>query len=207
MISDPLGTDELTREGIRKAERHLSRQDLIMAQIISSRAPCNLSDLSYRPFSTLARSIIGQQLSSKAAETISKRVRRAIGGGLAARRIYSVSVEDLRSCGLSRTKAAYIKEIARRVVENEFAFSSIRCAPAEDVLESLLELPGVGRWTAEMFMIFGLKHPDVLALDDAGLRRAAKLLYGSDDLASLAKNWHPYCSVASWYLWAYLDGQ
>ena len=74
-----------------------------------------------------------------------------------------------------------------------------------DAISVLTALPGVGPWTAEMFLIFGLKRPNVLALGDAGLKRAARLLYGSDDLEMHAQRWHPYCSVASWYLWRHLD--
>jgi endonuclease III len=114
---------------------------------------------------------------------------------------------DLRSAGLSHRKVTYIKELARRVLAKEIDFAKLRQSPSEHAVQCLLEVPGVGPWTTHMFLIFGLNHPNVLALDDAGLRRATKLLYRNAKLETVSERWHPYCSVASWYLWRHLDSQ
>ena len=123
--------------------------------------------------------------------------------------VLSVSVDTLRSAGLSAAKARYILELALRVTDGRLNFDNLENQPDADAIITLTELPGVGRWTAEMFLIFGLKRPDVLALGDAGLRRAAKMLYGYSEESELLERisipWSPYRSVASWYLWKHLD--
>ena len=113
---------------------------------------------------------------------------------------------ELRGAGLSSAKARYILELARRVDDGTLDFGALKRQSDDDVIRALVDLPGIGQWTAEMFLIFGLHRPDVLALGDAGLKRAARLLYGKNaNLERIGKRWRPYCSVASWYLWRHLD--
>ena len=199
----PFANGKITREIIKKAERHLSK-DAVMEKLIAVHGSCPLADTCYRPFQTLARSIIGQQLSAKAANTIGSRVRKVIKGELVPKRIHDTPVEIFRAAGLSQAKAKYLKELARRVLSKELDFSKLKDKTDEEVINNLIALPGIGRWTSEMFLIFGLKRQNVIALDDAGLRRAVKLLY-EEELETCQDRWQPYRSIASWYLWQHLD--
>lgn len=190
-----------------EAGRHLSASCPVMAELVVRYGPCPLPDKNYTPFETLAASIIGQQLSVKAADTIEKRVLTAIGGGLTPERILAVEPEALRTCGLSNAKIRYIGILAERVAGGLMDFGAMAAEPDNEVvIGQLVDLPGVGRWTAEMFLIFGLKRPDVLSLGDVGLQRAARLLFGEDEsLEAIGTRWQPYRSIASWYLWQSLD--
>lgn len=158
------------------------------------------------PFADLASSIISQQLSIKAADTI---LRRALVhlGSLTPKAVLAVKAEDLRAAGVSGPKVRYLKALAEAVHSGELDFSSFASQSSEEVIATLTKVPGIGRWTAEMFLIFVLGHSDVLSLGDAGLKRAARKLYGEKkELAVIGRKWRPYSSVASWYLWRHLDG-
>ena len=125
-------------------------------------------------------------------------------------RVLSVSLDQLRVAGLSAAKARYIRELAARVCDGRLKFAELTAIEDEAVVAKLIEVPGIGRWTAGMFLLFGLKRLDVLALGDAGLQRAARLLYGKKRksltlLPRVAEVWRPYRSVASWYLWRSLE--
>jgi DNA-3-methyladenine glycosylase II len=189
------------------ASRHLSENCPVMAELVVRHGPCTMMERKYQPFETLAASIIGQQLSVKAADTIERRVLGIIGGSLTPAGILSVEPEALRGCGLSNAKVRYIRTLAERVAAGGMDFEAMAAEPDDEVvIKALVELPGVGRWTAEMFLIFGLKRPDVLSLGDVGLQRAARLLYGeSETLETVGRRWQPYRSIASWYLWQSLD--
>lgn len=181
-----------------------------MRRLIRAHGPCDLADREFRPFATLARSIIGQQISSKAAETITDRVRILIGESFTPEAILRADPNQMRTAGLSVAKSRYLRDIASRVLGDSFSFDSLVSLDDDAAVVRLVELPGVGQWTAEMFLIFGLKRPDVLALRDAGLQRAARMLYGSPRhkssvLEKVSEPWRPYRSIASWYLWAHLD--
>ena len=193
-------------KAIRKAERHLAKIDAVMKRLIARHGHCPLAEREFQPFHILANSIISQQLSTKAAATIKQRVGELVGVPFQTERMLSVSAESLRAVGLSQAKARYILELAERVSDRRLAFDEIMSKDDEDVIETLVECPGIGRWTAEMFLLFGLKRLDVLAVGDAGLQRAARILYGKKRksktlLPRVAEAWRPYRSVASWYLW------
>lgn len=194
---------------MREAERHLSQADEVMASLVADYGPCPLAEREFRPFHTLARSIISQQLSAKAADTIERRVSQIIPTPFGPDEILTVPVERLREAGLSSRKAGFIRQLAEHVTRGRLNFDELAGYPDESVIVALMELPGIGQWTAEMFLIFGLKRPDVLALGDAGLRRAAKMLYQDSDenglLERVSVTWRPYRSIASWYLWRHLD--
>jgi DNA-3-methyladenine glycosylase II len=176
-----------------------------MARLIVEHGPCPLADREFRPFQTLVNSIISQQLSAKAADTIERRVQ-AIVPSFTPAEFLAVSTEALRAAGLSSAKARYILELAQRVSDGRLNLEAMQEAPDADVIAALVELPGIGQWTAEMFLIFGLSRPDVLSLGDAGLQRAVRLLFGDDaKLEHMGQSWRPFCSVASWYLWRHLD--
>jgi DNA-3-methyladenine glycosylase II len=187
------------------AEQRLRQSCRVMAQLIAQHGPCPLADREFRPFQTLANSIISQQLSAKAAATIERRVLAVVPGFTPAG-FLAVSSEALRAAGLSSAKARYIIELAQRVSAGRLDLEAMQQAPDAEVITALVELPGIGQWTAEMFLIFGLRRPDVLSLGDAGLQRATRLLFGDDaKLERVGQLWRPFCSIASWYLWRHLD--
>jgi DNA-3-methyladenine glycosylase II len=195
---------------IRKAERHLAKADPIMKRLIARHGSCPLAQRDFEPFNMLANSIISQQLSTKAAASIKQRVGELVGVPFQTDRVLSATIDQLRAAGLSQAKARYIHELAARVSEGRLAFDAILNKDDEEIIAALIESPGIGRWTAEMFLLFGLKRMDVLALGDAGLQRATRLLYGKKRksitlLPHVAEAWRPYRSIASWYLWRSLQ--
>jgi DNA-3-methyladenine glycosylase II len=195
----------LSTKGVAEAQRHLIQSCNVMARLVATHGSCPLGKRGFRPFQTLVTSIISQQLSAKVAHSIENRVLNVVPT-FCPTGFLSTSFETLRGAGLSMTKVKYIKEMAERVAEGRLNFDALTHLPDDEVITALTELPGVGRWTAEMFLIFGLKRPDVLATGDAGLQRAVRLLYGDDaTLENTGPLWKPYCSVASWYLWRHLD--
>jgi DNA-3-methyladenine glycosylase II len=163
-------------------------------------------------FETLARSITFQQLSGKAAGTIFGRLRKAVGRRFTATGFLKLTVEELRACGLSRQKIASLTDLAERVARREIQFHKLVDLPDEAIIESLSKVRGVGVWTVQMFLIFALQRPNVLPVGDLGVRNAVRKAYGLSEipkpteLAAIAEKWHPYCSIASWYLWRSLDG-
>ncbi len=200
----------MTASAIRKAERHLAKADPIMKRLIARHGPCPLAAREFEPFHMLTSSIVSQQLSAKAAAAIKQRLAVLIPPPFAPERFLQMSPERLRAAGLSQAKSRYIFALAGRVCDGRFLFGEMVGRDDEDVIETLAECPGIGRWTAQMFLIFGLKRLDVLAVGDAGLQRAARLLYGKKRrsrtlLPRVAEAWRPYRSVASWYLWRSLE--
>jgi len=195
----------LSKRTVNAAERWLSRACPVMSQLIVQHGPCSLATGKYEPFKTLVTSIIGQQLSAKAADTIKRRVL-AIVAEFTPAAFLNMQPSVLRDAGLSTAKTRYILELSNRVIDGRLDLAGLTVQPDEAVIAALTDLPGVGRWTAEMFLIFSLRRPDVLSLGDAGLQRATKLLYGENvELGSTGEVWRPYRSIASWYLWRHLD--
>ncbi len=183
-----------------------------MKRLIAKHGRCPLAEREFEPFHMLANSIISQQLSTKAAATIKQRVGVLVGVPFQTSRVLSTSIEKLRGAGLSQAKTRYIHELAAHVNDGRLEFHKITSLPDESVIEKLVVVPGIGRWTAEMFLLFGLKRLDVLAVGDAGLQRAARILYGKKRksetlLARVAEAWRPYRSIASWYLWRSLESR
>jgi len=197
-------------KAIRKAERHLAKTDPIMRGLIAKHGHCPIAEREFQPFHMLANSIISQQLSTKAAATIKVRVGSFVGVPFQTSKILATEPARLRGAGLSGAKTRYIWELAAHVSDGRLDFEEIVSLADEAVIEKLVIVPGIGRWTAEMFLLFGLKRLDVLAIGDAGLQRAARNLYGSKRksatlLSRVAENWRPYRSIASWYLWRSLE--
>lgn len=193
------------------ALQHLRNADPVMAGIIERVGPYALS-LREPTFETLARSITFQQLSGKAAGTIFARLKKAVGRRFTAAAFLRLSVEELRACGLSRQKIASLQDLAGRVARREISFRKLTDLEDEEVILQLSQVRGVGVWTVQMFLIFALQRPNVLPVSDLGIRSAVRKAYGLDDLpkaaelAAIAEKWHPYCSVATWYLWRSLEG-
>jgi len=195
----------VTKSLARDAEAHLSRSCPIMASLVMRHGGCSLGTIETEPFPTLVNAIIGQHLSAKAARTIRGRFNK-LAVPFNAQQVALIPHSSLRSIGISAAKAGYILGIASRIASEGLDLNDL-CEKADnDVISSLCDLPGVGRWTAEMFLIFGLKRPDVLSLGDAGLQRAGRMLFGpSKKLEAISETWRPYRSIASWYLWRALD--
>jgi DNA-3-methyladenine glycosylase II len=163
-------------------------------------------------FETLARSITFQQLSGKAAGTIFGRLRKAVGRRFTAPGFLKLTPEELRGCGLSRQKIASLTDLAQRVASREIQFHKLRHLEDEEIIALLSQVRGVGVWTVQMFLIFALQRPNVTPWGDLGIRNAVRRAYDLPELpkptevAMLAEKWHPYCSIACWYLWRSLDG-
>jgi DNA-3-methyladenine glycosylase II len=200
-------TATLTDSVKRTAEHHLGHADPVMAKLITTHGVCRIGKTRRDPFDTLATSIISQQLSVKAADTIEKRVR-ALMPAFDPVAVLAVSHESLRSAGLSNGKAKYLHALANHIIDGKLDFAAFKRYPDDQVIESLTQVSGIGKWTAEMFLIFGLRRPDVLATGDVALQRAVRNLYGArKTLEQVGKKWRPYASVASWYLWRSLENK
>ena len=197
---------------IQKARRHLRAADPVMKAVIDAVGPFTLRPERKRRFSVLARAIISQQVSTAAARTIRGRLEGIIdNGGLTAEGIGRLTEPQLRSVGLSRQKASYLLDLARKSLDGTVRLDRIGRLPDEAVIEMLTKVKGIGRWTAEMFLIFSLGRLDVLPVDDLGVRAAIKDLYGLNELPDkaaclqIAAPWRPYATIGSWYCWRSLD--
>lgn len=189
------------------AERYLMRRDPVLARVIRQAGPCGLRPRRKPAFQVLATSIISQQLSVKAAATIQRRVEAMLGGTLDAAALAAADADALRACGLSQAKARWLRALGAQAVSGELDFRRIARMDDEAAITTLDALPGVGRWTAEMFLIFAMGRPDIFSLGDVGLRNGINRLYNNgerlDDAATLAiaETWAPWRSVACWYVW------
>ena len=197
---------------MRKAINHLKKSDPVLAAIIQRVGPYRIQ-FREPEFGTLVRSIVYQQLSGKVASVIMERLLDALPSRkLTPRAILKLTPEQMRSVGLSGAKTAYIRDLAGRTKAGEVVFKNIHGRTDEEVIEHLTQVKGIGVWTAHMFLIFALQRPNVLPVGDLGVRSAIRKAYGLEELpkpeevARIAAGWHPYCSVAAWYLWRSLEG-
>jgi DNA-3-methyladenine glycosylase II len=193
------------------ALRYLSRKDPLLGSIIKSVGKYSI-EIRPDPFRSLVEAIVYQQLAGRAADAIFARFLRIYGGRFPSpKRILSTSDSTLRAAGLSRQKIAYIKDIAGRVFDGRLDLGLLWNMDDSQVIEQLTQVKGIGRWTAEMFLIFCLGRSDVLPVGDLGLRRAVMRTYGLPELPSPAEMqefgaaWKPYSTVATWYLWKSLE--
>ena len=201
------------RDQIRAAEQHLADVDPVMAEVIVRHGPCTLGAKARDPFHTLCSSIISQQLSSKAADTIQARLMAGIGAATAITPLLLAAAthEQLRTCGLSNAKAKWLKALGEAADAGTLDFGALARLDDEAAIELLDALPGIGRWTAEMFLMFALGRLDLFAMDDVGLRRGVAMLYNKGKPVSdartlkIVRKWAPYRTVASWYLWRVAD--
>lgn len=192
---------------------HLSENDAKLAKIIKAHGQIRFTPEG-EMFESLVESILGQQLASAAANAIIKRVRALYAGGeLDPKSLYSTPIRKLRSAGVSPQKVRYLKDLSGRVVKGKLDLESLRTASDEEMLKALDEVLGIGPWTVHMLMIFTLGRTDVLPVDDLGIKKGIQSAYRlkkmpkKEKIELLAKNWHPYCSVASLYLWRHKDGR
>src|SRR3954462_7193506 len=198
------------------AIEHLRKADEVMGTLVKEHGHLDASQRGRgRPkdaYGALIRSIVGQQLSTKAARTIYERLTNQFGGHTPTpRQLLEADPEDIRAAGLSRTKVAYLRDLAEHVEDGELDLEQLAELPDGEVIAQLTAIKGLGVWTAHMFLIFHLGRPDVLPVGDLGIRRAAQIAYGLDDLPEpaelegLAEAWRPYRSLACLYLWRSLD--
>jgi len=195
---------------MRKAINHLSKVDPILRAIIERVGPFKME---YGPpeFHSLAEAIVYQQLNGKAALTIFKRFTAFTGDPVTPEGILKLTAQQLRSVGLSKQKASYLRDMAERAARGELDFSALHGLSDDEVIKHLTQVKGVGVWTAQMFLMFSLQRPDILPTGDLGIQIAMKKHYKKRKLPKplqmekIAKLWAPYRSFACWYLWRSLD--
>jgi len=192
-----------------RAKRALARRDAVLARIMRE-CPRVAMQARGDPFQTLARSIVGQQISVKAAQSVWNRFAAAVPE-VSPAEVLKLRLRRLRSCGLSARKGEYVRDLARHFVDGTIHVQRWPEMGDEAVIEELVQVRGIGRWTAEMFLMFSLLRPDVFPVGDLGLRRAASLHYFDGEemdmaaLLALGARWAPWRSVATWYLWRSLE--
>jgi DNA-3-methyladenine glycosylase II len=191
------------------AKLELMKRDRIMKRLIPQFGDMHLVGRG-DPFTTLARSIVGQQISVKAAETVWQRLL-ALCTRCTPLQVQKAGPEQLAACGLSRRKAEYILDLADHFKAKRVHVDKWADMDDEEVIAELLQIRGIGRWTAEMFLIFNLLRPNILPLDDVGLLRGISINYFSgepvsrSDAREVSANWEPWRTVATWYLWRSLE--
>jgi DNA-3-methyladenine glycosylase II len=195
---------------MRKAVNHLKKSDPVLRAIIERVGPCRM-EFGVPEFSSLAESIVYQQLNGKAAETIFNRFAALAGEPLTPEGILKLSDEQLRSVGLSKQKSAYLKDLSAKTSARLLDFARLPELSDEEVIKHLTQVKGIGVWTAQMFLMFSLRRPDVLPTGDYGVQVAIKKHYKKrklpkpDVMEKIARRWVPYRSIACWYLWRSLD--
>jgi DNA-3-methyladenine glycosylase II len=190
-------------------------RDPVLAALIRRHGPCGLAAAQRADhFSALVRAITGQQLSTKAASTIYARMVALMPGGVPTPAGFAcVSDDDLRAAGMSRQKTAYLRDLCEKVGSRAIDLDALDVLPDEEVIDALVKVKGIGRWSAEMFLIFRLHRPDVLPVGDLGIVVAVQRAYRlrtrpkPERLRKIGDAWRPYRSVASWYLWRSLDNE
>lgn len=196
---------------MRKALLHLKKADPVIGGLIDRIGRYGIEYLE-PSYESLARAIVYQQLSGKVAAVIFERLAGATGDGrFTPQAALQLGAARMRALGLSRQKIAYLRELAERALSGELDFAALRRLPDRLVYRRLTAVKGIGAWTVQMFLIFALRRPDVLPSADLGIRAAVQKAYQLPALPTpaqvedLARPWHPYCTVASWYLWRSLE--
>ena len=200
-----------------EATRELSRRDRVLRRVVRAHPGVHMKRRA-DPFTTLARAIVGQQISVKAADSIWRRfvaaVDRAPGGKfprLAPASVAAAAPQALRGCGLSQRKVEYLTDLAGHFVSGKLDPKRWKELDDEALIAALVDVKGIGRWTAEMFLMFHELRPDVLPVDDIGLQRALAIHYNDGEplpreaIFAVADLWRPWRTVATWYLWRSLD--
>ncbi|MCA9325438.1 DNA-3-methyladenine glycosylase 2 family protein [Candidatus Saccharibacteria bacterium] len=205
----------ITAEVANEAAKYLSKHDAVLAPVIAQHGPCTI-----RPhtdyYRELVDSIISQQLSVKAAAAIEKRFVDLFGGTYPTpEQILQKDVEEFRAAGLSYAKGKYVRDIAQHIVDGELVLDNFDQLSNDEIITELVAVKGVGEWTAHMFLMFCMGRSDILPVGDLGIKNGMQKLYGlqkpptPEQMQRLAKknHWHPYESIASWYIWASLDNK
>jgi DNA-3-methyladenine glycosylase II len=214
MATDLRPTLRMTTADYERARRALMRRDPALGAIIKRVGPCRMrayqdGDL----FSALVETIVSQQLSGRVADVIFGRVRALCGanGCLAPEAVLALSIEQLRGAGLSNPKAQYVHGLAAKVAEGGLSLELLEHLPDDEVIERLSQIKGIGRWSAQMILLFRLNRADVWPTGDLGIVRALERFHNLRKPASIKRlekmgdPWRPYRSVAAWYLWQSLS--
>ncbi len=198
--------------------QELRRSDPVIGRLVDEHGPLDEEQRRrgrpLEPYGALVRSIVGQQLSTKAARTIYERLTDLFDGRTPSpAELLAADPEEIRSAGLSRPKVGYLRSLAEHVESGELELDRLSELPDEEVIEQLTAVKGLGQWTADMFLIFHLGRPDVLPVGDLGIRRAVERAYDLPELPDAARlteigePWRPHRSLASLYLWRSLDNE
>ncbi len=204
-----------TPKELQQAAKHLAEHDPLLAAVIKRAGPCTITP--HRDYyGALVNSIIGQQLSVKAATSIKQRFIDLFGGQFPAPlEILEKSADELRAVGFSRAKSNYVRDLAQHIIDGKVVFDKLDKQTNEEIIAELTDVKGIGQWTAHMFLMFCMGRLDILPTGDLGIRNGVGKLYGFKSAASadeviavaLKNKWHPYQTVASWYVWQSLDVQ
>ena len=197
---------------IRNGINHLIDRDPVLKRIISQSPVCSIQGHKHF-YPAVVRSIIGQQLSIKAAASIYKKFSTHFGKQIKPEMVAATPVEELQKFGLSNAKARYVKDLSEKILSKELSFKNISRKSNDEIINELTKVKGLGVWTAHMFLIFTLGRLDVLPVGDLGIKNAIKKNYrlkelpNESQIATLCKKkkWKPYQSIASWYLWMSLE--
>ena len=191
------------------AKTHLAKKDRVLRKLMKAYPDAQLNTRG-NAFETLARSIVGQQISVKAAQSVWNRFAAA-AGTVDPATIVQLPDDTIRACGFSGQKTQYVKDLARHFHEGLVKPRRWKAMEDEAVIEDLVRVKGIGRWSAEMFLLFHMMRPDILPVGDLGLQRAMERHYNDgdpltrDEMREIAKPWHPWSTVGTWYLWRSLD--
>lgn len=196
-----------------RATRRLARRDPIIRNLIRQYGPCGMAAAQRDDhFAAIVKSITAQQLSVKASRTIYQRVASLFPSGVPTPEGFaSISDETLRAVGLSRQKIVYVRDLSAKVLDGTLPLKALDTLDDEEAIEAIICVKGLGRWSAEMFLMFRLHRPDVMPVDDLGIMNAIKKAYRlrtrpkPKRMLQIAEAWRPYRSVACWYLWRSLE--
>lgn len=198
---------------INKGLRHLRKKDPVIGRVIKSVGPFSLQKIP-GGFEVVVRSILSQQISTAAAATIRKRLEGLLPGGkIVPTSLAKLTDDQLQSAGLSNQKRTYVRDLTERTLDGTIDFRRIARQSDEEAIAELIQVKGIGRWTAQMYLMFSLGRLDVFAPDDLGLQNAIKKLYDVPEKPKrthfevVAEVWAPYRSIASWYLWRSLENK
>lgn len=204
----------MSPEEFARARRALMRRDPILAPVIRKHRHRSLLDApAIEPFPALVRTITSQQISTRAAATIHGRLVALMPRGVTPKALLALDDDRLRGAGLSRQKIAYLRDLAAKTLSGELPVHTLHALTDEEVIEAIVKVKGLGRWSAEMFLMFRLRRPDVLPVDDLGIVNAIQRLYGlrkrprADRIRKIGEAWRPYRTVACWYLWRSLENE
>ena len=193
------------------AIKHLRKNDPVLKDVIRRVGAFELP-LKRGRFQTLVHSILSQQISTAVARSMARKLdARLAPGKLSPENLAQLSFDELRAIGLSRQKASYLQDLSAKVLDGSVKLHRVHRLSDDEIIDELIQVKGIGRWTVQMFLIFCLGRPDVFAPDDFGLRSAIQRLYGLSDLPKraqaeeIAAPWRPHATVASWYLWRSLE--
>jgi DNA-3-methyladenine glycosylase II len=203
----------VTADDYRRATRLLARRDPVLRDLIRRHGPCGMAAAQRADhFGAMVKSITAQQLSIKAAKTIYQRIADLFPAGTPTPEgLASITDEQLRAAGLSRQKIGYVRDLCAKVLDGTLPLSALDAMADETAIQAITKVKGLGRWSAEMFLMFRLHRPDVMPVDDLGLVNAMMRAYRlrkkpkASRILQIAEAWRPYRSVACWYLWKSLE--